>query len=108
MIYNLTQCYVPVYVSESMNYPTKYVGFVPLVLYMAGCIYSAVVTPMVDCFGKKASSNLKKIKLEKKIKIKKNKKLKLKKKQIKKKIKFSVLGSICVHRGAGCRQFDLV
>ena len=53
MIYNLTQCYIPVYVSESMNYPTKYVGYVPLVLYLAGCLYSAVVTPMVNLVGKK-------------------------------------------------------
>jgi len=53
MIYNLTQCYIPVYVSESMNYPTKYVGYVPLVLYIAGCVYSALVTPLVNCLGKK-------------------------------------------------------
>ena len=36
-----------------MNYPTKYVGYVPLVLYLAGCAYSAVVTPMVNVMGKK-------------------------------------------------------
>jgi Na+/melibiose symporter-like transporter len=54
MIYNLTQCYIPVYVSESMNYPTKYVGYVPLVLYIAGCVYSALVTPLVNWLGKKA------------------------------------------------------
>jgi len=53
MIYNLTQCYIPVYVSEAMNYPTKYVGYVPLVLYLAGCVYSGCVSPMVNLLGKK-------------------------------------------------------
>ena len=36
-----------------MNYPTKYVGYVPLVLYLAGCVYSGCVTPMVNLLGKK-------------------------------------------------------
>ena len=36
-----------------MNYPTKYVGYVPLVLYLAGCVYSGCVSPMVNLLGKK-------------------------------------------------------
>ena len=50
---SLCQCYIPVYVSEAMNYPTKYVGYVPLVLYLAGCVYSGCVSPMVNLLGKK-------------------------------------------------------